>query len=73
MTHKHCIDLLYFDQELLYNKHLYMDGQKLETTGFQLTKPQLTEELLRQVRVRLETITRWLLFRLCSYGCESNW
>ncbi|XP_071787949.1 4-hydroxy-2-methyl-3-oxo-4-farnesyl-3,4-dihydroquinoline-1-oxide ketoreductase-like [Asterias amurensis] len=39
----------YLHQELLYNKHLYMDGQKLETTGFQLTKPQLTEELLRQM------------------------
>ena len=38
-----------FNQELLYNKHLYMDGQKLESIGFQLTKPQLTEELLREV------------------------
>ncbi|XP_038058370.1 uncharacterized protein LOC119729729 isoform X2 [Patiria miniata] len=39
----------YLHQELLYNKHLNMDGQKLESTGFQLTRPLLTKELLREM------------------------
>ena len=40
---------LSFLQELLYNNHLYMDGSKLEKTGFEYTYPRLTQELLQEV------------------------
>nr|CAD7461895.1 unnamed protein product [Timema tahoe] len=39
----------YIDQELLYNKHLYLDGSKLERTGYTLTVPCLTKERLEEV------------------------
>ena len=40
---------LSFLQELLYNNHLFMDGSKLEKTGFEYTYPRLTQELLQEV------------------------
>lgn len=39
----------YIDKELLYNKHLYLTGEKLKSTEFHLEKPKLTLELLREV------------------------
>ncbi|KAL5019592.1 hypothetical protein ScPMuIL_002484 [Solemya velum] len=39
----------FIDQELLYNKHLYMNGSKLEETGFTYDKPKLCIEFLREV------------------------
>ena len=36
-------------QELLYNKHLYMDGTKIEQTGFTYHYPELHLTCLRQV------------------------
>ncbi|XP_064645487.1 probable dTDP-glucose 4,6-dehydratase [Lineus longissimus] len=39
----------YLDQELLYNKHLYMEGSKIETTGFEYLYPHVTKELLTEV------------------------
>ena len=44
----------YLDQELLYNKHLRVDGSKIETTGFSYQQPRPTLELLREVRERRE-------------------
>ncbi|CAG5134376.1 unnamed protein product [Candidula unifasciata] len=39
----------FIDQELLYNKPLYIDGSKIETTGFVYTVPQLRVSSLQQV------------------------
>lgn len=39
----------YIDQELLYNKHLYLDNSKLLATGFQLSVPTLSKDKLREV------------------------
>ncbi|XP_045184005.2 uncharacterized protein LOC123542289 [Mercenaria mercenaria] len=39
----------FLDQELLYNKHTYLDGSKLENTGFTCDKPQLEVSYLQQV------------------------
>ncbi|XP_074661238.1 uncharacterized protein LOC141913919 [Tubulanus polymorphus] len=39
----------YLDQELLYNKHVNMDGSKIEGTGFVYKYPVLTKEALQQV------------------------
>ncbi|XP_070535589.1 uncharacterized protein [Ptychodera flava] len=39
----------FIDQELLYNKHLHLDGSKLAKTGFTLEKPHLTQESLQEV------------------------
>ena len=37
------------DQELLYNKHLHIDGSKIETLGFDYRVPKPTLDLLREV------------------------
>lgn len=39
----------YIDQELLYNKHLHVDGSRIEGTGFAYEVPQVTRELLSKV------------------------
>lgn len=39
----------YLDLELLYDKHLCIDGSKLESTGFTLVKPNLTIDSLKEV------------------------
>lgn len=39
----------YLDQELLYNRHLHLDGSKLEATGFDHLFPEVTKELLLQI------------------------
>ncbi|XP_065183945.1 aurachin B dehydrogenase-like [Sycon ciliatum] len=39
----------FLDQELLYNKHLHIDGSKIEGTGFSYEVPQITEGKLREV------------------------
>jgi nucleoside-diphosphate-sugar epimerase len=39
----------YIDQELLYNRHLNIDGAKLESTGFTFELPVVTAELLKEV------------------------
>ena len=39
----------YLDQELLYNKHLRVDGSRIEATGFGYLQPQPTLQLLREV------------------------
>lgn len=36
-------------QELLYNRHLHVNGSKIEGTGFDYEVPQITVELLREV------------------------
>lgn len=41
----------YLDQELLYNKHLHVDGRKIEATGFQYEVPCVTLDLLKEVSV----------------------
>lgn len=38
----------YLDQELLYKKHLAIDGSAIEKTGFKYEVPNLTEEKLRE-------------------------
>lgn len=41
----------YIDQELLYNKHLYLKTGKLSnTTGFSYKYPKLTKESLQEVK-----------------------
>ncbi|KAK3728621.1 hypothetical protein QZH41_011712, partial [Actinostola sp. cb2023] len=39
----------YLDQELLYDKHLFVDGTKIEKTGFSYQYPKPSVEALRQV------------------------
>ena len=39
----------YIDQELLYNKHLHVDGSKIESVGFIYEVPRPTLDLLREV------------------------
>ena len=39
----------YIDQELLYNKHLYLDLRKLENTGFTWQVPHITRDRLQEV------------------------
>jgi hypothetical protein len=36
-------------QELFANKHLHVDGTKIESTGFQYEVPEMTVELLKEV------------------------
>jgi len=38
----------YLDQELLYAKHLSVDGSKIESTGFKYESPNVTEEKVRE-------------------------
>jgi len=38
----------YIDKELLYNKHLSVDGSKITATGFVYEHPEITTELLRE-------------------------
>ena len=40
----------YLDQELLYNKHLHVDGSKIESTGFNYRQATPTLDLMRKVR-----------------------
>ncbi|XP_046982471.1 uncharacterized protein LOC124552236 isoform X1 [Schistocerca americana] len=39
----------YIDQELLYNKHLYLDNSKLLSTGFELSVPRLSKDKLKEI------------------------
>lgn len=39
----------YIDKELLYNKHLYLDPSKLESTGFSWQVPHITRDKLQEV------------------------
>lgn len=39
----------YLDQELLYDSHLYINGSKVEETGFSYNQPLLTGQALREV------------------------
>lgn len=39
----------YIDQELLYNKHLYLQPGKLQSTGFGYAYPKLVKEALKEV------------------------
>jgi nucleoside-diphosphate-sugar epimerase len=39
----------YIDQELLYNKNLYVDGSKITETGFKYEYPEITEENCRKM------------------------
>jgi len=38
----------YLDQELLYNNWVSVNGEKIESTGFEYQFPELTEDLLRE-------------------------
>jgi len=38
----------YLDQELLYNKHLSIDGSKIESIGFKYERPTMTQEYLNE-------------------------
>ncbi|CAH1788497.1 unnamed protein product [Owenia fusiformis] len=39
----------YLDQELLYDKHIHMDGTKIESTGFCYDRPSLTIDSLKEI------------------------
>lgn len=43
----------YIDIELLYNKHLSVNGTKVETTGFHYEVPEVSLQLLKEVSVCL--------------------
>lgn len=43
----------YMSEELLYKKHLYLDGSKLKNLQFDMTVPVITKEKLQEVRIRL--------------------
>ena len=51
----------YLDQELLYHKHLHVDGSKIEASGFSYSQPKLTLELLQEVRGNGITVTLWFI------------
>lgn len=40
----------YIDQELLYNKHLYLASDKLSKTGFICNYPKITNDTLKEAR-----------------------
>ncbi|XP_076438615.1 dTDP-glucose 4,6-dehydratase-like [Babylonia areolata] len=52
----------FIDQELLYNKHLHLDGSKLEQLGFHCEHPDLEEASLRQI---VDDYVRMGLFPKC--------
>ena len=58
----------YIDQELLYNKHLYLHpGKLLEQTGFTYLYPKLTKESLKDVSTFLYIFNfspLWILFNV---------
>jgi len=39
----------YMEQEVLLHKHLFLDGSKLRSLGFNLTKPKVTKDSLKEV------------------------
>jgi nucleoside-diphosphate-sugar epimerase len=39
----------FIDKELLYQNHLFIDGSKIESTGFKYEVPELTEDNLMEV------------------------
>jgi nucleoside-diphosphate-sugar epimerase len=39
----------FLDKELFANKHLHVDGTKIESTGFQYEVPEMTVELLKEI------------------------
>lgn len=39
----------YLDQELLYDNHLFVNGSKIEESGFSYNYPELTPEVLKEV------------------------
>lgn len=41
----------YIDKELLYNKHLSVNGTKIESTGFRYEVPEVNMKLLKEVCV----------------------
>lgn len=60
----------FIDQELLYNKHLYMDGSKMEQIGFSYTFPQLRLASLRQI---LDDYLQLGLFPKCLLSDEVHY
>lgn len=41
--------LHYVQQELLYDNHLFVNGSKIEESGFSYNYPELTVEVLKEV------------------------
>lgn len=39
----------YMDEELLYHKHLNLNGNKLKNFGYQLRVPEITREKIEEV------------------------
>ncbi|XP_062511891.1 dTDP-glucose 4,6-dehydratase-like [Corticium candelabrum] len=39
----------FLDKELFANKHLHVDGKKIESTGFEYKVPEMTVELLKEI------------------------
>ena len=68
-THIHThlpLYLLLFQQELLYNKHLHLDGTKLESLGFAYQKPELTIESMQEVGFQV-MIYKMFVFKLLAF------
>lgn len=49
----------FMDEELLYNKHIFMDNTKLKETGFQLRHPIVKRELIEEVGLELISRLGW--------------
>ncbi|KAH3716248.1 hypothetical protein DPMN_058967 [Dreissena polymorpha] len=59
----------FLDQELLYNKHLFLDGSKLESTGFTFDHPELKASYLQQV---LDDYIKMKIFPACLLSGETS-
>ncbi|KAL8566462.1 hypothetical protein ACOMHN_015098 [Nucella lapillus] len=65
----------FLDQELLYNKHLHLDGSKLEQLGFKLEHPMVEACSLRQIAddyIRMGLFPKCLLSGDFQYAAPDN-
>ncbi|CAG2202379.1 unnamed protein product [Mytilus edulis] len=60
----------FIDQELLYNKHVNLDGSKLKQTGFQYNIPELKTDHLKEM---LEDFLQMKLFPLSLLSGDVVW
>ncbi|XP_064595952.1 dTDP-glucose 4,6-dehydratase-like [Liolophura sinensis] len=60
----------FIDQELLYNKHLCLDGQKLKDTGFVYRRPEVEINSLREV---LDDFLKMGIFPSSLLSSEMIW
>ena len=61
----------YIDKELLYNKHLSVNGRKIEMTGFHYDVPEVNVKLLKEVCVCMCVYVYIVCVHVCvcAYVC----